>query len=135
MNASIDMNNNNANFNDEDDYGFFCEFDQTIPTDKINYVNHNKIKLNKLKNWENKYKYTILKPNLLPMIQKIPTYYNINLNLYKQKSPKVMPILDNETDYCSVKDNNLIKTKILMPSIFIISLLASIILLLVPLNK
>lgn len=67
---NIIINNKVSNIED-DDYGFFCEFDQMIPSDNIEYKNQRNYKIDKniLKKLNNKYKYTILNQNFLPMLK------------------------------------------------------------------
>jgi len=138
MNSII---NNNVSNIEEDDYGFFCEFEQTISSDNMEYMNQRNYKIDKniLKKLNNKYKYTILNQNFLPipMLQKIPTYYTFkNRSL---KSSKVMPILHDE-NYIIEKNlqqdmqNNNIKentknNRLLIHSVFIVSFCVSLLLL------
>jgi hypothetical protein len=130
---------NNVSNIEEDDYGFFCEFEQTISSDNIEYTNQRNYKIDKniLKKLNNKYKYTILNQNFLPMLKKIPTYYNFNL--FKNRSPKsskVMPILDdnyiieqNNLQYNTKKENIItLKHKIFIHSVLMLSLFISILL-------
>lgn len=138
MNSSI--NNSNNNLTDEDDYGFFYEFDQNIPYDNIVVHTNNrnyKIDKNILKKLNDKYKYTI-SPILttLPMLTTIPRYYNFNL--YKPKSPKsskVMPILDenyiiekNNLQYNTKENTTALKHKLFIHSVLILSFFVSILL-------
>jgi hypothetical protein len=134
MNLSINDNTKESS-NVEDDYGFFCEFDQTISTDYTTHTNQRNYKIDKtiLKKLNDKYKYTVLNKNLFPMLTKIPTYYNFNL--YKNRSPKsskVMPILDEEIEknnlQCNTKENTSFKYNLCVHSIFILSFCVSILL-------
>ena len=142
MNLTNDNNNNNnESSSTEDDYGFFCEFDQTISSDNnIDHATNNrsyKIDKNILNKLNNKYKYTILNTHFLPMLKKIPTYHVFNM--FKNRSPKsskVMPILDN-TNYIentssqyNIKENTTLKNRILIHSVFILSFFISLLLLL-----
>jgi hypothetical protein len=135
---NIIINNKVSNIED-DDYGFFCEFDQMIPSDNIEYKNQRNYKIDKniLKKLNNKYKYTILNQNFLPisMLKKIPTYYT-----FKNRSPKsskVMPILDEnyiiEKNLQQDIDNNIKentkKNRLLLHSVFIVSFCVSLLLL------
>jgi len=135
---NITINNKVSNIED-DDYGFFCEFDQMIPSDNIEYKNQRNYKIDKniLKKLNNKYKYTILNQNFLPisMLKKIPTYYT-----FKNRSPKsskVMPILDEnyiiEKNLQQDIDNNIKentkKNRLLLHSVFIVSFCVSLLLL------
>jgi len=134
MNLSINDNTTDSS-NMEDDYGFFCEFDETISTDYTTHTNKCNYKIDKniLKKLNNKYKYTVFNQTLLPMLKKMPRYFN--LNLYKDRSPKsskVMPILDE--DYVieknnlqhNTKENTSLKYKLCMHSVFILSFCVSI---------
>ena len=136
---NITINNKVSNI-EGDDYGFFCEFDQMIPSDNIEYKNQRNYKIDKniLKKLNNKYKYTILNQNFLPisMLKKIPTYYT-----FKNRSPKsskVMPILDEnyiiEKNLQQDIDNNIKentkKNRLLLHSVFIVSFCVSLLLLL-----
>jgi hypothetical protein len=136
MNSITDNNVPNI---EEDDYGFFCEFEQTISSDNIDYTNQRNYKIDKniLKKLNNKYKYTILNQNFLPipMLKKNSTYYNFNL--FKNRSPKsskVMPILDdnytqNNLQYNTKKENFItLKHKIFIHSVLMLSLFISILL-------
>jgi hypothetical protein len=138
MNLTND-NNNNESSTTEDDYGFFCEFEETISSDNIEYTNQCNYKIDKniLKKLNNKYKYTILNQNFLPMLKKNPRYYTFNL--FKNRSPKsskVMPILDD--NYIiekklqqDIKENTILKkNRLLIHSIFIVSFCISLLLLL-----
>jgi len=135
---NITINNKVSNI-EGDDYGFFCEFDQMIPSDNIEYKNQRNYKIDKniLKKLNNKYKYTILNQNFLPisMLKKIPTYYT-----FKNRSPKsskVMPILDEnyiiEKNLQQDIDNNIKentkKNRLLLHSVFIVSFCVSLLLL------
>jgi hypothetical protein len=134
MNLSINDNTKESS-NVEDDYGFFCEFDQTISTDYTTHTNQRNYKIDKtiLKKLNDKYKYTVLNKNLFPMLTTIPTYYNFNL--YKNRSPKsskVMPILDedyviekNNLQY-NTKENTRLNYNLCLHSIFILSFCVSI---------
>ena len=79
----IDISNNYTTNLDEDGYGFFYEFDQnTSTTDEIknkNQQSYYRINTNILKNWNAKYKYTVIKPTMTPMLIKTPTLYNFNI--------------------------------------------------------
>jgi len=137
MNTIIDNNVSNI---EEDDYGFFCEFEQTISSDNMEYTNQQNYKIDKsiLKKLNNKYRYTILNQNFLPipMLQKIPTYYT-----FKNRSPKsskVMPILDanyiieknlqEDMHNNNIKENTK-KNRLLINSVFIVSFCVSLLLL------
>lgn len=134
---NIIINNKVSNIED-DDYGFFCEFDQMIPSDNIEYKNQRNYKIDKniLKKLNNKYKYTILNQNFLPMLKKIPTYHAFNM--FKNRSPKsskVMPILDenyieNTSSQYNIKEKTTLKNRILIHSVFILSFFISLLLLL-----
>jgi len=130
MNLSINDNTKESS-NVEDDYGFFCEFDQTISTDYTTHTNQRNYKIDKtiLKKLNDKYKYTVFNQNLLPTLKKMPTYYNFNL--YKNRS-KVMPILDEDyiieknNLHCNTKENTRLNYNLCLHSIFILSFCVSI---------
>jgi hypothetical protein len=135
----IDISNNYTTNLEEDGYGFFYEFDQnTSTTDEIknkNQQSYYRINTNILKNWNAKYKYTVIKPTMTPMLIKTPTLYNFNI--FKNKSPKsskVMPILDNEfqtqPNYLqyNIKENNTIRGRFIIHTVFIISVIVSMLL-------
>jgi hypothetical protein len=134
------ITNNVSNIEEDDDYGFFCEFEQTISSDNMEYTNQRNYKIDKniLKKLNNKYKYTILNQNFLPisMLKKIPTYYT-----FKNRSPKsskVMPILDanyiieknlqEDMHNNNIKENTK-KNRLLINSVLIVSFCVSLLLL------
>jgi len=134
MNSSVNDNTTDCS-NMEDDYGFFCEFDETISSDYTTHTNKCNYKIDKniLKKLNNNYKYTVFNQNFLPMLKKMPRYFNINL--YKDRSPKsskVMPILDedyviekNNLQY-NTKENTRLNYNVCLHSAFILSFCVSI---------